>query len=121
MPYFSLFSEYMQNGRVPNNKNSTAYVAGFKFGSASIDKWGDWLFQYDFRRIERDAIPDILPDDDFYNSVAGGTTGVTGHRVAFQYGLGKNNLLAVNVYRDHKILHPQNPETTLFVDWNMKF
>jgi hypothetical protein len=118
-PYLSLFGEYMQNNRTPNN--NTAYVAGFKFGSASIDKWGDWQFQYDFRRLERDAIPDILPDADFYNSVAGGTTGVGGHRLVFQWGLSKNNWLAFNFYRDQKLVYPKSPESTFYADWNLKF
>jgi hypothetical protein len=121
VPYFSLFGEFLKNNQVPGGKNSTGYVAGFKFGSETIDKWGDWQFQYDFRKIEKDAIPDILPDADFYNSVAGGTTGVGGHRLNFQWGLGKNNWLEFNVYRDQKLKVPQNPETTFLADWKMKF
>jgi hypothetical protein len=121
VPYFSIFGEYLRNNKVPTDKNNTGYVAGFKFGSETIDRWADWQFQYDFRRVEVDAIPDILPDADFYNSVAGGTTGVGGHRWVFQWGLGKNNWLAFNVYSDEKLKSPRNPETTFYADWNVKF
>ncbi len=121
VPYFSLFGEYLKNTEIPDDKNSSGYVAGFKFGSPSINKWADWQFQYDFRRLERDAIPDILPDADFYNSIAGGTTGVTGSRFVLQYGLSKNNWLAFNVFRDEKIDSPRLPETTFYADWNLKW
>ena len=121
VPYFSLFSEYILNTEVPGNKNDNGYVAGFKFGSATIDKWGDWQFQYDYRKIEKDAIPDILPDADFYNSVSGGTTGVHGHRGQILFGLSKNNWLAFNVYRTQAMDTPHQQEVTFYADWNVKF
>ena len=102
------------------SKSGTGYVGGFKFGSAKIEKWADWQVQYDYRKIEADAIPDILPDADFYNSVAGGTTGVSGNRLALQWGLGKNTWLAFNIYRD-KAIKTGLQETTFYADWNMKF
>ena len=118
VPYFSIFGEYMDNLQV--SKSGTGYVGGFKFGSAKIEKWADWQVQYDYRKIEADAIPDILPDADFYNSVAGGTTGVSGNRLALQWGLGKNTWLAFNIYRD-KAIKTGLQETTFYADWNMKF
>jgi len=118
LPYLSIFGEYLDNIQV--SKNGTGYVGGFKLGSAKIEKWADWQFQYDYRKIEADAIPDILPDADFYNSVAGGTTGVSGSRFVFQWGLGKNTWLAFNVYRD-KAIRTGLQETTVYADWNMKF
>ena len=75
-------------------------MLGCKIGSAKIEKWGDWQIQYDYRMVGRNAIPDILPDADIYNAVSGGTTGISGHRGVFQWGLGKNTWLAFNVYRD---------------------
>jgi len=119
VPYLSLFGEYMVNTQV--SKSGTGYVLGFKLGSEKIDKWGDWQLQCDYRKIEADAIPDILPDADFYNSIAGGTTGVSGNRFVFDWGLGKNNWLELNLYRDEAFKLGGQQETTFYADWKMKF
>lgn len=119
---FSLFGEYALNTKAHihaniDEKNETGWMLGFKMGAAKVSKWGDWQFVYNFARLEKDAIPDFLPDSDRY----GGATGVRGHEAELLWGLGKNTYLSLDIYRMYAISKTQDPQTLVQVDWNMKF
>jgi hypothetical protein len=60
---------------------------------------------------------DLLPDSDRYE----GQTNMRAHEVQFQYGLGKNTYLSLDVYSAQSLSKPRNPTTLYQVDWNMKF
>jgi polyhydroxyalkanoate synthesis regulator phasin len=95
LPYTAVYGEYVNN---PDpSKGNQAYLAGIKFGDKSVKEFGQWVFSYDYRREGRDAVPDILPESDFFN----GLTDVYGNKATFTYGLGKNVYTALNWYNGH--------------------
>ncbi|MCM8789778.1 MAG: putative porin [Candidatus Omnitrophica bacterium] len=113
-----LFGEYVRN--LNNSKpddNKSGYMFGLSLGQDKIKKWGDWQISYNFARLEKDAVLDILPDSDRY----GGKTNMRGHEFKLSYGLGKNTSLDFDIYRCQSLSNPRAPETLVQVDWNMKF
>lgn len=109
------FGEYVNNLAV-SNKNS-GFSTGFQFGSAKIEKWGDWQVRYIYAMLGKDAVLDILPDSDRLS----GKTGMRSHEGIFTFGLAKNTSLAFDVYRSWSLVGNAAPETLVQVDWNMKF
>jgi len=114
------FGEYVNNINV--SKKNTGFSAGFQFGNAKIEKWGDWQFKYIFGMLGKDAVLDILPDSDRY----GGKTGMRSHEGVFTFGLGKNVSLGFDIYRSWGINAinsggREQPETVSQVDFLMKF
>jgi polyhydroxyalkanoate synthesis regulator phasin len=102
LPYTAVYGEYAHNPDPPTGKN--AYLVGIKFGSKSVKELGQWIVSYDYRREGRDAVPDILPESDFFN----GYTDVYGNKTTLTLGLGKNVYTAVNWYNGHSA----NPTVT---------
>jgi polyhydroxyalkanoate synthesis regulator phasin len=124
IPYFAAFAEYVYNPlkRQPTSDDRSGYIIGFKLGTEKITKWKDWQFRYNYAKLERDAIPDILPDMDRY----GGRTGMKAHTGIFEFGVGKNTSLAVNYCYGEQLKGnfgsgQSRPTSLLQVDWNSKF
>ena len=114
----SFFGEYYQNLDAPNKNKG--FATGFGFGNEKVDDWGKWQAQYVYSMTARDSILDILPDSDRYT----GHTGIRGHKVSFQYGLGKNTWLQFAAFRYENIdssFGRRAPTTVVQADWNMKF
>jgi hypothetical protein len=121
-PEVKLFGEYVRNlNDSKPDDNKSGFMLGFGFGAAKVEGFGDWQASYNFARLERDAILDILPDSDRYD----GKTSMRGHEFKLSYGLGKNTWLDFDIYRIQRIPYPgaatKAPETLVQVDWNMKF
>jgi hypothetical protein len=95
LPYVGLYGEYVHNPDPSTGNN--AYLAGIKFGYKSIKEFGRWKVSYDYRREGRDAVPDMLPESDFFN----GYTAVYGSKATFTFGLGKNIYTALNYFNGH--------------------
>jgi hypothetical protein len=117
-----LFGEYVANindSKPDDGKNG--FMLGMAMGADKIKDFGDWQFKYAYASLGRDAVLDILPDSDRY----GGKTSMRGHEWAFEYGVGKNTWLALDIYRTQRIPYVGNysnkPQTLVQVDWNMKF
>ena len=115
-----LFGEYVDNIEVKNKNNGFSLVC--QFGNEKVEKWGDWQFRYIYAMLEKDSVLDILPDSDRYS----GKTGIRSHEGSFNFGLGKNTFLGLDIYRSWNIMYPATtttraPETLVQVDWNMKF
>lgn len=111
------FGEYVNNLAV--SQKSSGFSAGFQLGNEKIEKWGDWQARYVYAMLEKDAVPDFLPDSDRY----GGKTGMRSHEGSISYGLGKNTSLGLDIYRSWNIIGTSTkaPETLVQADWNMKF
>ncbi len=92
VPYAKIFGEYIQASD-PDNDDS-GWAAGLAFGDSKVSKKGQWQIKYIYRRLERDAFLDCLPDSDAYD----GDTNVKGHEVALTYGLAKNVTLGIDYY-----------------------
>lgn len=117
VPYLSFFGEYVNNTAV--KKNQSGQMVGLRFGMEKISAWKDWQFMYNYARLEKDAVPDILPDSDRY----GGKTGIKAHEGVFTFGLGKNTYMNIDYYYGSKIASRklQAPAQVVQVDWNLKF
>ena len=74
--YAGLFGEYTNNISTSNGKSG--YLTGLTFGDEKVVEKGQWYFRGSWRRLEKNAVPDILPDSDFYF----GDTGVSGYELA---------------------------------------
>jgi hypothetical protein len=102
------------------DNDNTGWLAGLKFGR-SVKQLGDWEFKYNYRRLEKDAVLDFLPDSDFY----GGKTNSQGHEFELKLGLAKHVSLAMDYYRSEKIDHASGatsqPEDLFQFDVKFKF
>ncbi|MGD0918760.1 MAG: putative porin [Thermodesulfobacteriota bacterium] len=114
VPYVGVFGEFIRN---LNATHDEGWTGGARVGSPSLAKFGDWQLAYAYRRLERDAWPDIFPDDDFYQ----GQTNAKGHYLWGAFGLAKNISTAVTYYHTANILGEKQPEDRLFVDLQLKF
>ena len=99
VPYFALFGQYVQSDAVAafnddQEDDNTGYLCGFKFGHKEIKELWQWQAKYNYRRLERDAWADFLPDSDFY----GGDTNVKGWEAEFKLAINKNVTLGLDYY-----------------------
>lgn len=122
IPYLSFFGEYVKNVESQVPKSDSGYMIGFNLGTQKIEKWADWQVKYNYARLEKDSILDILPDSDRYN----GKTGMKAHEFIFDWGLAKNTWLGINYYYGEQLKGnfsstQSKPASVLQVDWNMKF
>jgi hypothetical protein len=92
IPNLSVMAGYISNPD-PSNDNQ-GYLGGITVGYTDIKKFGDWSLEYTFRRIEKDAALDFLPDGSFYS----GNTNTMGHRAKLSVGLAKNTSLGLTYY-----------------------
>ncbi|MFA5362840.1 MAG: putative porin [Candidatus Omnitrophota bacterium] len=115
IPFMSVFSEYVYNSSIADN--NSGYMLGCKLGAEKVEGRGQWQIKYNFARLEKDAVPDILPDSDRYS----GKTNMRAHEFILDYGLGKNTWLSFDCYRAQSLAKPNSPETVVQMDWNMKF
>jgi len=116
IPYVGLFGEYVNN---PDAKDDDkGYIAGLRVGHQGMRKFGDWSFEYSYRKLEKDAWPDVFPDSDFH----GGETDTKGHEAIFNFALLKNLWLTADYYRTRRIHTPPKQTEDLFqLDLNLKF
>ncbi len=104
VPYFGLFGQYVVSNAddsqdMDGYKDNKGWLAGFKVGHKSVKDLGHWQFKYNYRKLEKDAWPDWLPDSDFY----GGATGVKGSEFELALGVYKNVTFGVDYYMTEPI------------------
>lgn len=106
--YAAVFADYVKN---PDpDQDNTGYALGFKFGDKKVKKPGKWQAKYIYRKIEKDAWLDNMPDSDAYS----GDTGVKGHEIALKYAIKKNVILGFDYYRMKKITEDDADRQDLF-------
>ncbi|MFA6636463.1 MAG: putative porin [Candidatus Omnitrophota bacterium] len=96
-----VFGDFIWNAGA--SKNNFAWQLGGYIGEKKVSEPGQWQLKGEYRSIMRDAVPDFLPDSDFYGFTAqgtpsGGGTGGEGFVGSFKYGLMKNLVAGVNYY-----------------------
>jgi len=108
----AFYADFIHNPCAPLG-NGLA-IGGY-IGKKKIKEPGDWKARGEWRYIERDAIPDFMPDSDFYgfgtwttytNALGQGTNGIPagggtngkGINLAFEYQLLKNTALNLEYY-----------------------
>ena len=113
--YAGVFGEYVNNVATSNGKSG--YLTGLTFGDEKVVEKGQWYFRGNWRRLERNAVPDTFPDSEFYF----GDTGVSGYELVFRYGLWKNINLQTRYVRSEQISGPAEPANLIQTDLNFKF
>jgi len=116
-PYISVCFEMNQNLEVESDTANSGMAFGIAFGSEKINEKGQWQMKYLYRRLEKDAWLDFLPDNDTY----GGRTDVKGSEIIIQYGLTKNVSLGLDYYLTNNISGKINSEQLLQTDIQFKF
>jgi hypothetical protein len=111
--YLGLFGDMVMT--FDPDSHNIGYLGGIKFGAKKVKKLGQWQFKYMYRYLECDAWIDAFPDSDAY----GGGTGVKGHEVVLELGLGENSSLALDYYNMDPIDGEENLGV-IQVDWNLK-
>lgn len=115
VPWVALFGEYINNRTISTQDDG--HVLGFRFGHQKVSKKGQWQAKWMYRRLERDAWPDIFPDGDAY----GGETNTKGQEMIFEFGLLDNVSLALDYYYMRRILGESKSEDVFQADLNFKF
>ncbi len=109
------YADFLNNTCAPEGQ---AFEIGAYIGKKKLKEKGDWKVRGEWRYIERDAVPDFMPDSDFYGfgtwSATGPASGVTtagnngypaeggtngkGINMALEYMLFKNTTLNIEYY-----------------------
>jgi len=95
VPLVAAFGQYVKSDADDDGKG---WLVGIKFGHKKVKQLGQWQVKYNYRRLEKDAWPDFLPDSDFY----GGKTDSKGNEVEFKLGLAKHVAFGLDYYFDVK-------------------
>jgi hypothetical protein len=115
VPFVGVFGQYVNSDA---SDNDLGYLAGIKFGHKKVEKFGQWQVKYNYRRLEKDAWPDFLPDSDFYD----GQTDVQGNEIEFTFGLAKNVTIGLDYYKSEQIdREPTIEEDLIQVDLVLKY
>jgi hypothetical protein len=101
VPMVAAFGQYVKSDA---DDDSKGWLVGVKFGHSKVNDLGQWQVKYNYRKLEKDAWPDFLPDSDFY----GGATNVKGSEIEFELGLAKHVTFGIDYYFDVK---PINGDT----------
>lgn len=108
-----LFGDFLYNASVHDDTNKGVQIGAY-VGKNKIKDPGDWKAKAEWRYLERNAIPDFLPDSNFYGfgtytgvtttppnvnglPAAGGTNG-KGIKLSYEYQLFKNTALNITYY-----------------------
>ncbi|MCM8769846.1 MAG: putative porin [Candidatus Omnitrophica bacterium] len=110
----TIYGNYLQN-LASGVKDKIGWLAGFSLGKAK--EKGEWEINYNYRRLEKDAAPDIIVDSDFH----GGGTNCHGHKISFGYSLQKNVSLNLTYFNTGVLTGTKRDVQMLQADLNVKF
>lgn len=87
----------------PAEDKNFGWQLGGYIGNKKLKNPGDWKLWGEFRYLGRDAVPDFLPDSDFYGFTRQGVPsggGTNGYGVNFggEYAIFKNTVLSAEYY-----------------------
>lgn len=77
---------------------------------------GDWQMEYNYRYLEKDAVPAIMNDATFH----GGATNSKGHFLSLKYAIFKNAFLGVNDLHSSNV-NDNSKAQKLQLDFDLKF
>ncbi len=118
LPYLSFFIEYVSNcNSKVRAKDRNGYSVGTVLGHEKLRQLSDWQFKYNYGKLGKDSIIDILPDSDRY----GGQTAMWSHEITISYALSSSHWLGLDFYYGEKTEGSKKPATVLQLDWNIKF
>lgn len=109
-----LYADYVQNTESEFDED-TGYEIGFTVGKAK--KKGTWEFDYNYRDIEKDCVPEFLNDSDFN----GGGTGSKGHKFGVKYAINDNSTAGITYIAGEENGVGRGDVNTLQVDYVVNF
>ena len=109
----TFYGDYVKNSDAPANDNG--YLYGFTIGKTAEP--GTWSFNYEYRKLEKDAVVGAFSDSDF---IGGGTDG-KGHKFSFAYQLSKNTTFGLTYFANTKKLSAPVDYNRWQVDFAFKF
>lgn len=115
LPSLELFAEYVR-AFDPNDDN-TGYLAGVTLGDVDVGQWGAWQLSYNYRRLDRDAWPDFLPDSDFLF----GATNAKGSEIELAWGVAHNVWLSVDYYANAQYISTDIEQDMVQLDLNLRW
>jgi hypothetical protein len=137
MPH-GFYGDFICNPSCHSGDTNKGVQVGAYVGANKMKENGDWKAKLEWRYLERDSVPDFLPDSNFYGfgtytgintpsgtngiPAAGGTNG-KGIKAMFEYQLFKNTALNFSLYWMEPIKSDgkQNPYTQFLFDVLVKF
>ncbi|MFH1214392.1 MAG: putative porin, partial [Candidatus Neomarinimicrobiota bacterium] len=109
--------EMNKNIEAESDTANSGMAFGVAFGAEKIKDKGQWQVKCIYRKLEKDAWLDFLPDSDTY----GGKTDVKGSEFIVQYGLTRNVVLGLDYYSIENLRGTIKPEQLLQTDIQFKF
>jgi len=116
-PYIGVCFEMNKNIEAESDIANSGMASGVAFGAEKIKDKGQWQVKCIYRKLEKDAWLDFLPDSDTY----GGKTDVKGSEFIVQYGLTRNVVLGLDYYSIENLRGTIKPEQLLQTDIQFKF
>ncbi|HNU31917.1 MAG TPA: putative porin [Sedimentisphaerales bacterium] len=111
---FSVFGELLINTAAESD-DDTGYLVGVGIGKCKAPK--SWQVTYNYRDLEADAALAALTD----STIAGGGTGVKGHKVSVGYQLAKNWNVALCYMMGERVRTETTDYDVFIFDLNFKF
>ena len=132
------YGDFAYNASCPEDGLNKGVQAGAYIGKNKLKDNGDWKARLEWRYLERDSVPDFLPDSNFYgfgtytsiNSPpgtngypAGGGTNGKGIKAMFEYQLFKSTILNFSYYwmKPIKAYDKRDPYNQFLFDVIVKF
>jgi len=96
-------------------RDTAGRLYGIKIGD--VQKLWDFQVDYNYRKLEADAIPVFISDSDFH----GGGTNSEGSKVNIKMGLGRNAALGVTYFDTRAVSGAKNDFNLSQIDFEAKF
>ena len=109
----SLFGEFVHSF----DPGDSGFLAGVRGGSPVIRTWPDWNITHLYRRLERDAWPDITIDRGVY----GGRTGASGTVTTLAAALAENTALDLAFFSMKTLTGDRRAENLLQLSFTVTF
>ena len=93
------------------------YLVKLAIGKPDLAEAGDWLVQFGYRYLQRDAVLDAFTDPDFHL----GGTDTKGHTLYLAYAFGRNAYASLKWMSANAVDGPQLAIDVLQVDMNVRF
>jgi len=96
VPHLAVYGQYIN---ADTNSQDTGYCGGLRFGHRGVKAFGQWVAEFNYRRLERNAWVDFLSDSEFFN----GSTNAKGYELELRFGLARGISLKLDWYSMEKI------------------
>ena len=111
----TVHGNYLQNIASEVEEGDRAWLAGLKLGAVKGPR--DFELAYNYREIEKDALPAMINDSDFH----GGGTNAKGHKISAKVGVYERTSLGITYFITEESTGDPEEHNTLQVDFVSTF